>query len=90
MNDDNIRVMYAYHYDRAAPLIPTKQQSDVLKLLLANDPRATPATEIADALNVTIQHANVLLRKLRLNGYVKRTAHPAPTGGIEYHYEVAV
>lgn len=89
MNDDNIRRMYLHHYDRAVELIPTRQQADVLRLIRDN-PAPTPATEVAAALDVTIQHANVLLRRLRLNGYVKRIAHPAPTGGIEYHYEVAV
>lgn len=87
--DDTIRRVYLHHYDRAVELTPTQQQADVLRLIRDN-PAPTPATAVAASLNVTIQHANVLLRKLRLSGYVKRIAHPAPTGGIEYHYEVAL
>lgn len=89
MTDQTIRHMYIHHYGRAVELIPTQQQADVLRTI-RDSSAPVPATAIAARLNVTIQHANVLLRGLRLKGYVKRGKHPAPTGGIEYHYEVAL
>jgi predicted transcriptional regulator len=86
--DDNIRRVYLHHYDRAVELTPTQQQADVLRILnAAGAPVAS--TQIAASLNVTIQHANVLLRQLRLNGYVTRVGKSGPKGGCEYHYEVA-
>ncbi len=87
--DDTIRRVYLHHYDRAVELIPTQQQADVLRLIRDN-PAPTPATAVAASLNVTIQHANVLLRQLRLNGYVTRVGKSGPKGGCEYHYEVAL
>ena len=86
-NDDTIRHVYTRHYDRAVALLPTKQQADALRLI-CDSSKPTPATDVAATLNITIQHANVLLRGLRLNGYIKRVAYPRPTGGVEYHYEV--
>lgn len=88
MNDANIRRMYVRHYARAVELLPTPQQAAVLAVLRAAK-TPTASTQIAAALNVTIQHANVLLRQLRLNGYVTRVGKSGVTGGCEYHYEVA-
>lgn len=89
MNDDNkIRHIYLHSYDRAVELIPTQQQAAALKVIRTSA-EPVPATDVATALGVNIQHANMVLRGLRLKGYVKRIAHPRTTGGIEYHYEVA-
>lgn len=88
MNENIIRRIYVDHYDKAVELLPTPQQAAALRAIQACA-KPVPATDVATALGVNIQHANMVLRGLRLKGYVKRIAHPRITGGIEYHYEVA-
>lgn len=88
-NDDDIRHIYTYRYERAIALLPTPQQAAALKVIREHR-KPMRAVDIGAALGIERKHANVLLRGLLLNKYIRREGHPraGTTGGFEYRYEV--
>lgn len=82
--DNQIRHVFTTDYRRAMQLRPSPQLVELYHMIKGH-PSPMTAGEVAAARNITIQHANVLLRRLRLRGYITRSL---ADDGIEYRYEV--